>query len=325
MKQARTTANHLPFVLALAAIFAASFTSCATAPRQDAVGAGIHGLISRVEYGGNVAYIFGSAHMGRAHWFPLHPVAQDAIARADVFAFEVDMALMTAPEVVLYTQRLMMLPAGMTLQDILPPDTFARLLEYLETFPNVTYEILAPFTPVGALMIITLFELVPLMNVYSGYSVDSYIHAAALARGRPVIGLNDIFREIELLYAVPMYIQQTVFDDFGDFPSMAQAVIDMALMEAYEAQDAAMLRSAMSSAMPIYGEEASLYARHLHEVTWQIRSRLFADEIARLLWETQEPTTFFVTIGIGHLIGGDFGNVFSFLGDMGFSVAPLWE
>jgi len=143
-------------------------------------------------------------HLGRPEWFPLSPIVEDAIARADVFAFEIDMELMASPEVMLYTGSLMMLPYGLTLRDVLPPDSFQSFLESLEVLPTITYEMIANFTPVGASMVIATVEMLPLMGIYSVYSVDSYVHAIAMAAGKPVIGLNDIFHEIDLLFDVPM-------------------------------------------------------------------------------------------------------------------------
>jgi len=324
--------NPALFVASVTAFLAvAVFAACASRPAPPPANQGIHGFISRVESGGNVAYIFGSMHLGRSEWFPLSPVVENAMARADVFAFEADMALMALPEVSQHMGRLMSLPYGMTLEDVLPPDVFESFVASMEALPNVTYEMIATLTPLGASMVIAIIELMPLMGIYSEYSVDDYVHRFATARGKPVIGLNDVFREIDLVLGVPMDVQLTMFetpaeweevDWAADWETAVQGVVDMGLVEAYEAGNIAMFQSAMGTAPD---DTASLFEKHMHHVMWHVRCHIFADEIARLLLETEEPTTFFVTIGAGHIAGGDFGKVFSLLEEMGFEVEPLWN
>jgi len=322
-----------PVVLvAILAVAVLTLASCGSRPAAQPQRPEIHGFITRVEYGRNVAYVFGSMHLGRPEWFPLSPVVEDAIARADVFAFEVDMELMASPAVMMHTGVLMTLPDGQTLRDVLPPESFQGFLESLEILPTITYEVIANLTPVGASMVIAMVEMLPLMGIYSIYSVDSYVHAVARAAGRPVIGLNDIFRELDLLLDIPMEIQATMFDgptDWGevdwttsDWDTIVQYVVDMGLVEAYEAGDVDMLRNAMRSAL---SDEPTLFDEYFHHTNFHVRCQIFADEIARLLRETEEPTTFFVTMGAAHIIGGGFGKVLTLLEGMGFDVLPLWN
>ncbi|MCL2191362.1 MAG: TraB/GumN family protein [Treponema sp.] len=322
--------NPVLFPILAMAVF--TLASCASRPAPQPQRPEIHGFISRVAHGENVAYVFGSMHLGRPEWFPLSPVVEDAIARADVFAFEVDMALMASPEVMAHTAGLMTLPDGLTLRDVLSPESFQGFLESLEILPTITYEMIANFTPVGASMVIATVEMLPLMGIYSIYSVDSYVHAVAMAAGKPVIGLNDIFREVDLLLGVPMEIQATMFDSpadweevdwtTADWDAIVQYVVDMGLVEAYETGDAAMLRNAMGSAL---SENPTPFEEHFHHTNFHVRCHIFAGEIARLLRETEEPTTFFVTVGAAHIIGGEFGKVLALLKEMGFDVVPLWN
>ncbi|MCL2193595.1 MAG: TraB/GumN family protein [Treponema sp.] len=324
--------KQTPILFPVLALAVFTLASCASRPAPPPPRPEIHGFISRVEYGQNVAYVFGSMHLGRPEWFPLSPIVEDAIARADVFAFEVDMELMASPAVMAHAANLMMLPDGLTLRDVLPPESFQGFLESLEVLPTITYEMIANFTPVGASMIIATVEMLPLMGIYSIYSVDSYVHAIAMAAGKPVIGLNDIFHEVDLLFGVPMEIQTTMFDNpadwedvdwtVADWDTIVQYVVDMGLVEAYKAGDAAMLRDALGSAL---SENPTPFEEHFHHTNFHVRCHIFADEIARLLRETGEPTTFFVTVGAAHIIGGNFGKVLTLLEDMGFNVEPRWK
>jgi hypothetical protein len=45
-----------------------------------------------------------------------------------------------------------------------------------------------------------------------------------------------------------------------------------------------------------------------------------------LLRETEEPTTFFITVGLWHIIGGEGGGqILVRLAEEGFEITPLWE
>lgn len=311
--------NKPKLLFAGGAMALALLLGCATRPAPSEA-EGIRGMISRIEHGGNVAYIFGSAHLGRPGWFPLDPIVEDAMARADVFAFEIDLLEMASPAVLERTMELMMLPEGKTLEDVLPADVFQNFIENLATFPVVTYEMIAQFTPVAALTVIVQAELMPLLGAHFDYSVDLYVVRFALNNGRPIIGLNDTFQELELMFDVPLEIQSYALDDFLDWQSSIEAMSEFQLIEAYEAQDIDMLRHVMSLA---FEQEDNPFVQYSRHINFYHRCHIFADEIARLLRETQEPTIFFVTVGIGHLLGDGGGKVFELLADMGFDVAPL--
>ncbi|MCL2600288.1 MAG: TraB/GumN family protein [Treponema sp.] len=317
--------NTVLFAFLAATVFAGTvLTACASRPEPVRQRPDIHGLISRVEYGGNVAYVFGSMHFGRADWFPLNPAVEAAMARADVFFFEIDMMdfIIPPPGLAEHLAAIQQLPPGVTLKDVLPADIFQNFVAGLETFPNVTYEMVADMTPVAALLAITAEEIIPMLGIEPQYSVDTYVFMFALTNGRAVAGLTDTFYHFSLLLDVDMAIQPYALADFADWQTTLDETLDLQLVEAYEAQDLNMLRRIFSDS---FGAMDTPYGRYLVEVISEYRGHIFANGIARLLRETTEPTTFFVTVGIGHLAGGDFGHVFAHLGNMGFDVVPLWN
>lgn len=307
--------KNLPLMIAPLALAALVFSSCASGIHSRP---NIHGMISRVGYGDNVAYILGSMHQGRANWFPLGPTVEEAMARADVFVFETDLELAESPEVVEYAQKLLVLPEGTELKDVLSDRGYAWLTRNLRKF-NLSYDNVSVLTPVGLS-----FVLAAMGNEAAGlkskYSVDDYVRQFARANGKPAIGLNDVFSELDLVFNVPMELQAETFDDFGSSRSKRN---DMSLERAYAMQNIAAIVTMLDRSMAEASESA--LARHMHYAVFNIRDRIFAEEIARLLRETAEPTTFFVTMGIGHLVGGNHGRVFELLGEMGFEVEPLWE
>jgi len=264
--------------------------------------AGIHGFLSRVEYGDSVAYILGSMHSGRAHWFPLAPVAEDAMARADVFVFEFDLSVMDSPESI-EIQQGFWLPGGQTLEDVLPEEVFRHFYEMLGTYPNVSYEMLARFTPARALSLVSLIEGLSLMGVELEYSVDQYVFEFAQARGLPVVGLNDMYSEMQLIFGMPIEVAISAIKDFPDFETFAAEIVYAGVADAYEAQDSARIYEFEIVSLHDAARD-SLHGQFFLESVVMARCVIFAEEIERLLMEAEEPTTFFITIGAAHVLKG---------------------
>lgn len=99
--------------------------------------------------------------------------------------------------------------------------------------------------------------------------------------------------------------------------------LDMWLVETYVTQDIEALCELFNEtyASGAYSQYTQLFNYNL----FHLSCRIFADEIARLLQETEKPTTFFVTVGLRHIIGGDGDKVLYLLEGMGFEMTPLWN
>ncbi|MCL2372429.1 MAG: TraB/GumN family protein [Defluviitaleaceae bacterium] len=289
-------------------------------PIPAAENAGIHGFLSRIEYGNNVAYILGSMHVGRPHWFPLADIVEDAMARSDVFAFEFDLRLFEDMAVIMYMMQYMALPDGQTLEDVLPPDVFEHFIAALDTFPNVTYEMVANFTPAFAYYFITLNEGMPHMGVDAEYSVDYYVMAFAEAYGLPIIGLNDVFSEVAFLFDWPEEVAISAMAEFPDYQALIGEVNEMDLADAYENQDAARIIELTINSLAENLDTP--HGRHTYEITVLARCMIFAEEIERLLRETEEPTTYFITIGALHVL---YDHIFEMLEANGLEVVCLWQ
>ncbi|MCL1878632.1 MAG: TraB/GumN family protein [Defluviitaleaceae bacterium] len=289
----------------------------------------IHGMLTRVTYGDNVAYVFGSMHASRPHWFPLADIAEDAMRRADVFVFEVDMVELAdlSDEQRDAIEEMQHLPDGKTLEDILPSDVLENFIEVFETYEiiGLTFDNISNLTPVA---IMTSLEsiMVMLLGVDLGVTIDSYIANFAEENDLPIIGLNDILNEMEIVFDIPLEIQALALVDFPDFFTMLDSFGEAGIVEIYVEQDIERLRELFRAMRDV--QQGNEYAELMAHNMFYVRSNLFADEIARLLVETDEPTTFFVTVGMGHIIGCDGsggGMVLQRLRDMDFDVTSLWE
>jgi len=302
-------------VIALIALVGLSATSCR---EPEAAGRGIHGNLHRIEYNGNVAYVFGSMHLGRPEWFPLADVVEDAMRRADVFAFEFDL---TQEELaVTISMEYIFLPGGQTLADFLPLDVYETFVAKMSTYYTFDYASMNVFTPMFISML-TAMELFGEMELDPAYSVDLYVMNFALENGLPIIGLNSLFSEISILYDLPDHVQIALAEISQDRSEALLAARDLRMVELYETQDlAGLLDLRLSMAEPDDAFSVHFLANAVHA-----RCRIFAAEIERLLRQTPEPATFFVTMGILHIIGGEVDtNVLGLLRDAGFDVVPVF-
>ena len=286
---------------------------------------GIHGMITRVTYGYNTAYVFGSFHFGRAHWFPLSDIVEDAMARSDVFAFEIDMdeyeAIYQDLEVLELMAGWMVLPDGLTMADILPDDILENFIGQLELF-GIDFDTISILTPSMFVSMFTLELMEEFVDMERDYSVDYYVANFARANNRPIIGLNTVLSELEFQLNIPLEIQPYALVDF-DIMAIIESFDEIDLIDAYEVQDIELLREIMS--VSFYEGLDNPFVLHTIDVNFNQRCNIFANEIARLLQETEEPTTFFVTIGLGHIIGSPLGHVLQLLEGMGFEVESLWQ
>jgi len=278
----------------------------------------IHGLLSYVEYGDNRAYIFGSMHVGRPDFFPLADVVEQAMRRADTFAFEYDLTLDETLEGIVMALYFMILPDDETLATYLPPEAYAHLLAVLETFYYIDYELVEYMRPAAIDTLMMYFEIAPALGVYAEYSVDEYVFEFAFDAGLPVLGLASMEHQLSLGFDLPHEVSvASVMAMPNRNTLLAQT---RSLVDAYVAQNINALRALVT----IDDDGSCLYNTYFVDIIMTQRTSEFAQEIDRLLRETDEPTTFFITIGIAHLLHGH-GNAFEVLEELGHTVNSLWR
>jgi len=312
---------------------------------QDETASGIHGLLSVVQYGDNRAYIMGSIHIGRESWYPLTPAAEAAMERADIFAFEIDLSTEGGPclcesdcddcdcdpdadDCICLLLEMMLFSDDETLLTFLPPDVYKIFMANLRTFP-VNTDAVQVFRPTTISEVILYQIIAPSLGLSSDHSIDMYVFNRAEELGRPVIGLTDFNDHIAFVSGMPDEYQIATARYFSDFDTMMEETEELAYV--YEIQDIEtlrdMVRLGLADAYEAYaaGEISAGglgLARYWHHTVGNYRSAFFAQQIADLLTQTEEPTTFFVTVGIAHLTREV--NVFDTLREMGFEVEGLY-
>jgi len=306
-------------------------------------GMDIHGAIHRIEYGDNVVYLFGSLHAERGAWFPLADVVEEATERADVFAAEIDTFDTEATAAAL--EDVLLLPDGQTWADFLPQEAYDHLVEVIVAY-GIPYEEVRYINPHFLVFSVTmdlvqsLAEDLAMGGLEEGISVDGYVMNIATERGRPVIGLETAEQQMNILYMPPLDVMVDHIMSFLPPEEMLAAIQDSPepsldeLADAYEQNDLAELADMFARTMSleavaeIEGEAGSLWLTYMRETVMNWRSTYYAIEIARLLQETEEPTTFFVVVGASHIIrsmgGEEFTDIVEQLGFLGFDAVPIW-
>ena len=297
-------------------------------------GSDIHGAIHRIEYGENVVYLFGTMHFASPEWFPLADVVEDAMARADVFAFETDNAFgRVEDEWGMYLE-------GETLADVIPADVYENLVRYIETY-GMTYEEVYRMNPVALSMILhtaTVMDLFADFGIRSNTSVDRYIFDFAQMRMRPIIGLEPALQQERIAFAPDQDIldraeftgtlEEIFYDALVDF--MPRDELFAYLYDNMETHHEYLYNDieAMIASESITSEMLeNTFMRYMAEVVANFRSTYYANSIANLLRDTEEPTTFFAAVGLSHVVreGEYLTNIVEQLELLGIVADPIWE
>ena len=297
----------------------------------------ITGALHRVTYGDNVAYIFGSFHLGLEHWFPLADIVEDAIDSADVFAFEANFFTPDEYEwerVIEVMEEIMFLPDNQTWVDVLPQELYDPFVAILMEFGLNDYEEASTLNPAMIIQDIALYMLATQTELDTDFSVDAYVGMLAFLMERPIIGLATLYNETLQAMGVS---HEVMLDMVADFIGTTGAELnddewDMfeRMIVAYETNDLDALRETIAYGMFLYTAETP-HQIHTRDIINFTRSIQFGQAVAQLLQETADPTTFFVTVGISHVIRGGLGldddgitNVIAYLQHAGFEVEALY-
>ena len=312
-------------------------------------GSDIHGALHRIEYEDNVVYLFGTMHAAAPEWFPLANIVEDAMRRADVFAFEFDMTLGSVDlEEILAVMDLlnegMYLPGDQTLAEVIPADIHASLVEHIESF-NRTYEDVRRINPIALAMQLQLEAAAEVFADFGIYydvqmGVDGYILNFAQSHEVPVIGLEPLLQQAKIGFAPSSEIlelagfdgslEDIMYDVFSDEFIPRAEMLEMLREEVpYTYND--YLHNNLEDlilGMDVIEEDLeNEFIRYTVEVLMNFRSTYYAERIVELLQNTDEPTTYFVAVGISHVIrtGDNLTNIVEQLQLRGITAIPIYE
>ena len=274
-------------------------------------GGAITGAFHRVEYGNNVVYLFGTLHFYRHGWTPFAPVVEDAMQRADVFVTEINREEMAVIETIL--PAVMFLHDGHAWASFLPDEAYNHLVA-MATAWGTNYEMINTWHPT---FLISSFELQKAMvleanpatgtgaSITLDASIDAHIMNIAIERGVPILGLESAQQQLEMLYTPPLEVVVAQVMAFGTPEETIErmnylgTLSDMARW--YETNNFQAFQDQFTRAIQDETPERSDIT-YFRETIANYRSTYYARQIADLLRETEEPTTFFVAVGISHIV-----------------------
>ena len=294
---------------------------------------GIIGALHRVEYGANVAYLFGTMHSGREGWFPLADIVEDALYRSDVVVIEVSEYAMGVSGAIILEQvhrDVMYLPDSLTWEEYLPEDAYNHLIDVLDAW-KITYS----YTTNPAVFIDFLenelrMNLSDLSGAYYEDTVDGYIVNKAFELDLPVIGLESAEHFANIFFNLPYEVLVSRIMHFSSPEEYIKATEESTSLDDiannYENNDFDSIIK--NFAHDMIDSDESPYLTYFKDVMMNGRSVYYAKEILRLLSETESPTTFFVAVGFSHITrsgaGEGFTDIVQQLELAGLSVEPMW-
>ncbi|MCL2250091.1 MAG: TraB/GumN family protein [Oscillospiraceae bacterium] len=280
----------------------------------------INGAIHRVEYGENVAYIFGTFHASREGWFPLADVVEDALRRSDIFLVEVEEIGLGG---VYFRQTIMSaryLPDDMTWIEVLPENAYNHLVNTLATWNvagawNNIYESVNTVNPLFLILGLENELILEHSNAKANFenTVDAYIANVALELGLPIFGLESAEQQLDIMYNPPFEVMLTRIMNLlprEEFMEALNGTTDLDnILKFYENNDFDLMNYYI--AIDLGADIECTYVTYFREVIMNWRSIYYTEEIIRLLRETEEPTVFFAAMGVTHVIRSGAGEEFT--------------
>jgi len=293
----------MKWIFVLIALLFTGLVACTTEEAND----GITGALHRIEYGNNVVYLFGTMHAGHPDWFPLADVVEDALRGADVVFTEIGVdnaAIQSAFNNTLF------LPGNMTWRQYLPEDKYNHLVETLETWGVLRpSRVMNPTIIIRELELSMSFELSELDGDFAN-SVDMYVANVALELGIPVYALENLERSSDIANNLPFEVMLAMIAGFLPKEQFIEALadVDTHTLDDFGFYYANNDFDSINNLYALELDSEDLYAVYVRDEIANRRSIYMAQDMSRLLKETEAPTTFFVAVGLSHVIRSRIGD-----------------
>lgn len=261
-------------------------------------------------------HLFGSIHLGKPDFYPLHPTIEATFRAADTLVFEIDPLAAADPQVALGMQLRGMLPAGQTLSDVVSPQALDNLKGVLARFG----------IPLGNFMTMKPWMLTLLLaNVQAsslGYSAEHGLESYFINQKAPatrIAELETLAQQVDMLDGLdPELLLGHSLKDFDDGADEMEALI-----RAWRCADKDALSDQLFSELLAPEQVADPAERagleHLYQTLYTDRNRVMADGITRFV--ATGSGHWFVVVGSAHLLGE--GSVVDLLQQRGYRVAPV--
>lgn len=266
-------------------------------------------MLWKAEAGGRAVYLFGSIHVGKADFYPLHENIEAAFAEAEHLVFEVDPASMADPSLLFEIQARGMLPAGQTLADVLSPEVLEDLRQVLADvgIPAEGFMRMKPW--------LLTMTLTALQMARQGYSPQFGLESYFLSRKTPAM---DVL-ELESVREQIGYLEELNAESFLAYTLEGfEAPLEElgAMMDAWQCADHEGLQAAL---FEDFIDSADPAMARLKEKLIDERNRRMAEGVRGYV--DTGAGDYFVVVGAAHLLGE--GSVIDLLRREGLAVEPV--
>ncbi|WP_338769129.1 TraB/GumN family protein [Massilia sp. METH4] len=247
------------------------------------------------ENAGNVAWLFGTIHVGASSFYPLEPKITAALDNAAVLALEVD-PLGSQEEIARAVRDFGMYPAGRGPAAADLPAAYRPRLDRLLRQYDVPPASVAPMKPwmLASLLTVREFER---QGYQTELAVESWLSQRARSRKQKIVELESVHAQMSLFGRMTtadqaLFLQETI-DAIEDKEQASDA---RAIASAWATADQAALdRIAAKTA-----GDTTFSGRFVSRVLLDERNPLLADGIAKLLAREKLSVA---AIGVLHLVG----------------------
>jgi hypothetical protein len=259
---------------------------------------------------GMTLHLFGSIHVGKREFYPLHPAIESRFRGADHLVFEIDPQAAADPQVALRMQMRGMLPAGQTLPDVVSPEAYANLQATL-TELNIPMAGFINLKPWLLTLLLANFQANAL-----GYNAQYGLEAYFIGQKAPdstILELESIDQQVDMLDSLdPELLLGYSLDEFDTSAADMENMID-----AWQCGDKAALSTTLFDALqaPDAGaDQAALDV--LYDRLYTQRNLHMAEGIENFI--ATGTGAWFVVVGSAHLLGA--GSIVDLLQQRGYQV-----
>lgn len=269
---------------------------------------------------GNIAWMFGSIHAGRADFYPLPDYVMNAYNNADSLAVEVDLVAFSQ-DVTLQTDALSVLvySDGTTIKDHLPEEVYTQAVAIMEEIglydPMMDYY--CPMFWSSAIESSSMGTDIADPNL----GIDMFFLNSAKESGKKILEVESPKAQYELMASFSDELQTIMLAEavaaYGN-KSYEEQIINM--MDLWASGDEAAFAAFLETDTSVMTEEQkAIYAEYMKEM-FSDRNILMADFTENALKSGEEV---FVCVGAAHVIGVD--SMIELLTDRGYTVERITE
>ena len=168
--------------------------------------------IWKVSDADNSLYLLGSFHALRPGDYPLSPAINAAYADAELLVFELAPTQLQSPELPAKIAQMAALPAGVTLQGLLPEKTWMALAEWCARNPSFPLQALQRYEPWYVAMTVINAQ-VRSEGFEAGLGLDQHFMNLAENTRKPSRGLETAEQQIGLFDEIDMAAQIQLLDE----------------------------------------------------------------------------------------------------------------